>query len=104
MTGHDDQQALRSPISRRSALRGGAAAGIAGAAMGATAASPALAAAARGSTAAASAHDEAAAHGSESVTVHVRDARTGEVEIFRGETQTRVRDRALAAQILRASR
>jgi hypothetical protein len=104
MTGHDDQQARPSLLSRRSALRGGAAAGIAGAAMAATVASPALAAAARSADAAhgRAAEPETGSHAP--VTVHVRDARTGEIEIFRGTTATRLRDRALAAQIVRASR
>lgn len=104
MTGHDDQQARPSLLSRRSALRGGAAAGIAGAAMAATAASPALAAAARTAEHRSAEHEVAAHHGHEPWTVHVRDARTGEIEIFHGTSSTRVRDRALAAQIVRAYR
>ena len=40
----------------------------------------------------------------EPVIAHVRNARTGEIDIFRGETQTRVHDRELAALLTRAAR
>jgi hypothetical protein len=114
MSGHQDPAAAPqeqpSLISRRSALRGGAAAGIAGAALVA-AGGPALAAAlpsrsaahdaARG--AAAGAPAEPAAHAAEPVIAHVRDARTGEIDVFRGTSQTRLHDPALAALLIRAS-
>jgi hypothetical protein len=35
--------------------------------------------------------------------VHVRDAATGEMDVFRGTTRTRVRDTDLAARLIRAS-
>jgi hypothetical protein len=35
--------------------------------------------------------------------VHVRDAAAGELEVFRGATCTRVRDKKLAARLVRAS-
>jgi hypothetical protein len=38
------------------------------------------------------------------LVIHVRDARTGEMDIFAGTTQTRLRDPALAARLVRASR
>jgi hypothetical protein len=95
----------RAPISRRAALRGGAAAGVAGAALVA-AGSPALAAVTHAAKAPTPASDARAheAGPADTLVVHVRDARTGEIDIFRGTAQTRVRDRALAAQLLRASR
>jgi hypothetical protein len=34
--------------------------------------------------------------------VHVRDIKSGDIEVFSGTTQTRVRDRALAARIAQA--
>ena len=36
------------------------------------------------------------------ITVHVRDARTGDIEVFSGTSQTRLRDKDLAARIARA--
>ncbi|MBV9382749.1 MAG: hypothetical protein JO242_19065, partial [Streptosporangiaceae bacterium] len=38
------------------------------------------------------------------VVVHVRDAGTGELDIFRGTGHTRLRDPDLAARLVRASR
>jgi len=104
----------REAVSRRSVLRtaaGASAAGlVAGVALGAL---PAAAAArpvkparqdehpaGSGGTAAETA-DEAS---NGPVVVHVRDARTGEMDIFAGTSQTRLRDPALAARLVRASR
>jgi hypothetical protein len=112
MSGHEDLAAAPPPeqpslISRRSALRGGAAAGIAGAALVAGG-GPALAAALPSRS---SAHDAArnagpadAAHAAEPIIAHVRNARTGEIDVFRGTSQTRLHDPALAALLIRASR
>jgi hypothetical protein len=110
MSGHEhlaavppEQPAL---ISRRSALRGGAAAGIAGAALVAVG-SPALAAARPARSTARDAAPAGAAeagHGAEPIIAHVRDARTGEIDVFRGTSQTRLHDPALAALLIRASR
>jgi hypothetical protein len=36
--------------------------------------------------------------------VHVRDAATGEMDVFRGTTHTRVHDKELAARLIGASR
>ncbi len=97
----DRAAAKPSPVTRRSLLgaAGAGAAGIAAASfMGA-----ALPAAA--STRAAEPRGAAAEAGeSEPVVVHVRDAATGEMDVFRGTTHTRVRDRELAARLVRASR
>ncbi|HEX7993143.1 MAG TPA: hypothetical protein VF506_04425 [Streptosporangiaceae bacterium] len=41
--------------------------------------------------------------GAEPLVLHVRDASSGEIDVFRGTTQTRLQDRDLAAHILRAS-
>jgi len=40
---------------------------------------------------------------SEPVVVHVRDAATGEMDVFRGTTHTRVHDKELAARLVGAS-
>ena len=41
---------------------------------------------------------------SEQIVVHVRDAKSGEIDVFRGTSQTRLRDPELAARLVRASR
>jgi nitrous oxide reductase len=85
-------------LSRRSLLQGAATAGAAGlavTAMGA-AASPAFAATSRPATA-----DQPATHDGP-IMVHVRDARSGDIEVFSGTSQTTLRDKDLAARIARA--
>ena len=92
--------------SRRSVLYG--AAGLAGAGLAATAigslAAPAAAAAA---SAASRAHTGEAARvngPAEPVIVHVRDLRSGEMDVFAGESKTRLRDPGLAAKLAHAIR
>jgi nitrous oxide reductase len=88
-------------VTRRSLLQGAATAGAAGlavTAMGA-AAGPALAATGRSSAADQSPDDHAHAG---PIVVHVRDARSGDIEVFSGTSQTRMRDKDLAARIARA--
>jgi hypothetical protein len=87
-------------LSRRSLLQGAATAGAAGlavTAMGA-AATPAFAASPRPATERPLADSEAAGP----IVVHVRDAKTGDIEVFSGTSQTRLRDKDLAARIARA--
>jgi hypothetical protein len=88
--------------SRRSVLRGAAGAGVAGIAATALAgaAAPALAAASWPAAQAGTKDLDSA----EPIVVHVRDARSGEIDVFRGTSQTRVHDRELAARLVRASR
>jgi hypothetical protein len=98
--------------SRRTMLRGAAGIGAAGLAAGAIAglaAAPAFAATdqpasgdrpAAAAAAGAEHSDHAAA--AEPVVVHLRDARTGELDVFRGTSQFRLRDRDLAARLLQA--
>jgi hypothetical protein len=38
------------------------------------------------------------------VVVHLRDAASGEIDVFRGTSQVRLRDPELAARLMRASR
>jgi len=89
-------------LSRRSLLQGAATAGAAGLAATAigAAAGPALAATSR-PPAADQSHDTAGTHAGP-IVVHVRDARSGDIEVFSGTSQTRVRDKDLAARISRA--
>jgi hypothetical protein len=93
-------------VSRRSVLRSAAGAGAAGLAVAAAAgAAPALAAPRPASArrpAAKSSPDEAAT--AEHVVVHLRDARSGEMDVFAGTSHTRLRDPDLAAQLVRAIR
>jgi nitrous oxide reductase len=88
-------------MSRRSLLQGAATAGAAGlavTAMGA-AATPAFAATSRTPAADRPLTDGEATG---AITVHVRDVKTGDIEIFRGTSQTRLRDKELAARLARA--
>ncbi len=94
-------------VSRRSMLRGAAgvgAAGLAAAAVASTAA-PALAAPRPAAPAGKPAPSGAGpADASEPVVVHLRDATSGEMDIFAGTSHTRLRDPDLAARLTRAVR
>ena len=84
------------PLNRRAWLRWAGAAGLAATAMGA-AVSQAAAATRR--------PDPAHSHGQPAagpIMVHVRDARSGDIELFAGTSQTRIHDKDLAARITRA--
>ena len=103
------QDAKRAPeeaeerrLSRRSLLQGAATAGAAG-----------LAVTAIGAAGPAGRHQQPAGRGrspgrssgrtpAEPIMVHVRDARSGDIEVFAGTSQTRLRDKDLAARIARA--
>jgi hypothetical protein len=87
--------------SRRSVLYG--AAGLAGAGLAATAIAAPLAVPVAAAAATAPHSAGAAGSASEPVIVHVRDIRSGEMDIFSGETKTRLRNPALAAQLARAA-
>jgi hypothetical protein len=93
-------------LSRRSMLRGAAGAGAAGLAMTALAspalASPALASQRGHATPEAEHVPDHVADG-EAVVVHVRDVRSGEMDVYRGTGHVRLQDRALAARLARAS-
>ena len=88
--------------SRRSLLKGAATVGAAGIAAAALAGRALPAAASTRSAAPAHTAGTVPAEGSEQVVVHVRDAATGEMDVFRGTTCTRVRDTELAARLFRA--
>ena len=90
--------------SRRSVLHG--VAGLAGAGLAATAIGT-LAVPAAAAAATPRAHPGSAAKApspAEPVIVHVRDLRSGEMDVFAGEAKTRLRDPALAARLARAAR
>jgi hypothetical protein len=93
--------ARHSPLSRRSVLRGAAGAGAVGLAVaGGVTAVAGLARPdhpARPDDAAASADAR-----TEPVLVYLRDASTGEMDVFAGTGQTRLRNPALASELLRA--
>jgi hypothetical protein len=96
---------LESPgQSRRSLLKGAATVGVTGIATAVLAGGALPAAASSRSAALARTAGTAPAEGSEPVVVHVRDAATGEMDVFRGTTCTRVRDKDLAARLFRAAR
>jgi hypothetical protein len=87
-------------LSRRSLLQGAATAGAAGLAVTALGAAPALAATNRD----ASPDLDLAKAPAGAIVVHVRDARTGDIEVLSGTSGTRLRDKDLAARIVRAIR
>ena len=93
-------------VSRRSMLRGAAGVGAAGLATAAVArtAAPALATARPAAPAGGSAPSAGPADASEPVVVHLRDATSGEMDIFAGTSHTRLRDPDLAARLTRAAR
>jgi nitrous oxide reductase len=96
-------------LSRRSVLRGTAAAGAAGlaaaglaAAAAGAAASPALAAPGRPAAPDQRTGPSPATLPAGPIVVHVRDGRSGDIEVFAGTSQTSLRDKDLAARIARA--
>jgi hypothetical protein len=91
----------RPGVSRRSVLAG-AGAGAAGLAISGLVSAPALAAR-RADRAAAAGHQQADSDG-EALVVHVRDVRSGQMDVYRGTSHIRVTDRSVAAALARASR
>ena len=89
-------------MSRRSVLRGAAGASAAGLAATALAGTPALAASRALKPARPKPHG-AAEPTAESVVVHVRDLRTGQMDVYRGTSHVLIHDRQLAAQLARVS-
>ena len=99
----DSEGARRREPSRRSVLYG--AAGLAGAGLAATAMAGPLAApaAAVPLSAAPRARPGAGVPGPAApVIVHIRDLRSGEMDVFAGEATTRLRDPGLAARLVHA--
>jgi hypothetical protein len=106
MPSHDPQPAQVEGVSRRSVIRGAATAGAAGLAVTALggALSPAAHASTRpaGSTRPAASAPADTSVSSGPIVVHVRNARSGDIEVFSGTSQTRLHDTDLAARIVRA--
>ena len=102
MPSHDATHAPASGrrLSRRSVLAGAAAAGAAGLAATAMAAAAGPAAAATSSSSPHEGGEVKAPSGP--IVVHVRNATSGDIEVFSGTSQTRLRDAGLAALIARA--
>ena len=99
----------RSALSRRSVLRRAAGAGAAGFAVtalgtsafeGSALSASAREASAREATTAARAAGTTSSTGP--IIVHVRDAASGDIEVFAGTSQARLRDRDLATRIAKA--
>ena len=103
MPSHDTQPSPAGGVSRRSVIRGAATAGAAGLAVTAFggALSPAAAASTPASGRTAAPADEVKAPAGP-IVVHVRNAKSGDIEVFSGTDQTRLRDTDLAARIARA--
>jgi hypothetical protein len=89
-------------LSRRSVLQGAASAGAAGVAAAALV-NAGLPAAAEAMAPARPAGAPGAARAAESLVVHIRDIATGEMDVFRGTTHIRVRDKEITARLVRVS-
>ncbi len=100
MPSHDAQHEPAERMSRRSLLQGAAAAGAAGLAVTALGVAVSPAAAASTASPAPASGDLKAPSGP--IVVHVRNARSGDIEVFSGTSQTSLRDKDLAARIARA--
>jgi nitrous oxide reductase len=94
-----------SRLSRRSLLQGAATAGAAGLAVTAigAAATPALAATSQPSPQDRGRDARAEQPRTGPIVVHVRDANSGDIEVFSGTSQTRLRDKDLAARNAQAT-
>jgi hypothetical protein len=92
-------------VSRRSVL-GAAGVGAAGLAAGALATGAPALASARTPAAGAAGRDARGRRpaAGEPVVVHLKDARTGEFDVYRGTSHIRVHDRDLAARLMRTIR
>ena len=88
-------------LSRRSVLQGAATAGAAGLAVTAMGAAASSALAATSPSPPRSGADVKKPSGP--IVVHVRNAKSGEIDVFSGTSQTRLRDKDLAARIARTA-
>jgi hypothetical protein len=98
MPGQEHEQGAERP-SRRAVLRGAAGAGAAGVAATALSGLSAAQAAETAQDSRAGGTEEA-----EHLVVHVRDARTGQIDVYRGTDQVRLHDRDLARHLDKISR
>jgi nitrous oxide reductase len=102
MPQQDPQQEADRRLSRRSMLRGAAAAGAAGLAVTAIGAGATAAQAATTQSGSGRPEESKPATAAGPLVVHVRDAKTGDIEVFHGTSATRLRDKDLAARIAAA--
>jgi hypothetical protein len=104
MPSDDTQSSAAMGVSRRFVIRGAATAGAAGLAATALggALSPAAAASTRATSSTGAAADSEVKAPAGPIVVHVRNAKSGDIEVFSGTSQTRLRDKDLAARIARA--
>ena len=95
-----------SGLSRRGLIRNAAGVGAAGLAAGVVlnAATGIAAAADQESAHSAAEHPAAVPDADDTLIVHVRDARTGAIDVFHGHRHRALTDPALAAALLRAAR
>jgi hypothetical protein len=100
MPSHDARREPAMRISRRSVLQGAATAGAAG--FAATTLGGVLSPAAAASTRPADSAPAGTGAPAGPIVVHVRNARSGDIEVFSGTSQTRLHDTDLAARIARA--
>ena len=100
MPSDDTQSSPAMRVSRRSVIRGAATAGAAG--LAATALGGALSPAAAASTRAPALAGGEVKAPSGPIVVHVRNAKSGDIEVFSGTSQNRLRDKDLANRIARA--
>jgi hypothetical protein len=101
MPSHDTEPSSEGRLSRRSVIRGAATAGAAGLAVTALGGALKPAAASAGTRSSAPAAGDVKAPAGP-IVVHVRNAKSGDIEVFSGTSQTQLRDQDLAARIVRA--
>ena len=104
MPSHDTHREPADRISRRTLLQGAATAGAAGLAVTALggALSPAAGARTRPARSPGGPSGGDVKEAAGPIVVHVRNAKSGDIEVFSGISQTRLRDKDLAARIVRA--
>jgi hypothetical protein len=101
MPNHDAQPEPAEHLSRRSLLHGAAAAGAAGLAV--TALGTGVSQAASAATTSAARPDASQVNAPAGpIVVHVRNAKSGDIEVLSGTSQVNLRDTDLAARISRA--
>jgi len=100
----DPAPAQREPMSRRSVLRGAAVGAGAIGLASVAGITPALASPRPASRPAAGKAGAPAAASADPIVVYLRDAASGELEVFAGNTQVRLHDPAMAARLTRAIR
>jgi hypothetical protein len=89
---------------RRAVLRGAAGASVAAATVAAGGAAALAASAAPRTETDRQAAQTSPVDEDQAIVAHLRDARSGEIDVFRGTGQVRVTDHELAARLIRASR